>query len=103
MENEDKTMKELKELSEGVDRDAMKIGLTISDVFQTVSLAAIHLPEMELRTEHMVLTFDGDAISVKISGLSAGCRHKYEDEGFDEYSHNDSQDDEEEGLIYDEI
>ena len=91
----------MEELGKGIDREMAAAGLVIGDLFKTVSIAATHLPNMELHTDVLHVTVDEDSISVTVSGLSSGHRH-FEDEGVDDGEYGYGEDDEEE-RIYDEL
>ncbi len=102
------------EMSQGIDVEAAGVGLVIADLFKTVSLAAAHLPNMELYSNMISVVVDDDSITVSIAGLNPEqeanngdshrkpCRHGCcaSDPGCEE-DDSDPYDDEEEGLIYD--
>ena len=91
----------MEELGKGIDKEMAAAGLVISDLFKTVSMAAAHLPNMELRTDTLHVMVDEDSISVTVSGLHSG-RSSFEDDGFDDGEYEYEEDDEE-GMLYDEI
>lgn len=86
------------ELEAAIDENAADIGLTIAAIYKTVTMAACHLPNMELHTESICLSVDDDGISVHIG--RPGCFKKHPDEEEDPVQ---GLDDEEEGRIYDEF
>ena len=102
------------EMSQGIDIEAAGIGLVVADLFKTVSLAAAHLPNMELYSDMISVVVDDDSITVSITGLNPeqeannGDSHRkpcchgccVNDPGCEE-DDSDPYDDEEEGLIYD--
>lgn len=102
------------ELSQKIDIEAAGIGLIIADLFKTVSLAAAHLPNMELYSDMINVVVDDDSITVSIMGLNPEqetnhgdsrekvCCHGCcaNDPGYEE-DDNNLYDDDEEGLIYD--
>jgi hypothetical protein len=102
------------EMSQGIDVEAAGVGLVIADLFKTVSLAAVHLPNMELYSDMIGVVVDDDSITVSIAGLNPetettcdsrrgktrchGCCAN--DPGY-EVDDDNLYDDEVEGLIYD--
>lgn len=102
------------EMSQGIDIEAAGVGLVIADLFKTVSLAAAHLPNMELYSNMISVIADDDSITVSITGLNSeqesncgnrcgkvSCHGCCANDPSNEEDDNDSCDDEEEGLIYD--
>ena len=104
-------------LSQAIDFEVIGLGIVIADLFKMVSLAAAHLPNMELYSDMISVVVDEDSITVCVTGLKpesdASHCHKHgkacfhgcnDDSGYeeDDYDpHEDDVDDEEEGLIYD--
>lgn len=102
------------ELSRAIDFEVMGLGLVIADLFKTVSLAAAHLPNMELYSDMISVVVDEDSITVCVTGLKPEshnsnerkhgkvcCHGCNDDPGNDEDDYNPNDDDDEEGLIYD--
>ena len=97
-------------LEKVIDCEAARIGLTVADIFKTLTRAAATLPDIELDTEFMHLTIDEDGIFVDIP-LPSEEKDAIEvkrsgkgniDLGYDEYAGDiNDYDDEEEGLLYD--
>ena len=85
------------ELSKAIDEDAMSIGLAIATIYKTVTTATAHLPNMELHTETICMSVDGDGVSVHI-GRPHDCCCDHDDEDFNDYDFED-----EEERLYDEI
>ena len=102
-------------LSRAIDIEVMGLGLVIADLFKTVSLAAAHLPNMELYSDMISVVVDEDSITVCVTGLKpesdASHFHKHgkvcchgcnDDPGYEEDDYDPhEEDDDEEGLIYD--
>lgn len=102
-------------LSEAIDLEGMAIGLVIADLFKTVSLAAVRLPNMELYSDMISVIVDDDSITVSITGLNpesdanhspkhgkVRCHGCNDDPGYEEEDYDpNTDDDDEEGLIYD--
>ena len=89
----------IEELVEAMDKDATRIGLTIAELYRTVTMAMASLPDMELHTETICLSVDDRGITVHVGNPHRGsCKH-------DDFDDNDNQDDfdDEEGMIYDEL
>ena len=95
-----------------IDRDAAHIGLTIADIFKTLTVAAAALPNMDLDTDSMYLSVDEDGIIVSIQFPKADGKRDvgkgkhgdggHDDPGYDEdHDDFDFDDDDEEGLLYD--
>ena len=102
------------EMSQGIDIEAAGVGLVIADLFKTVSLAAAHLPNMELYSDMISVVVDDDSITVSIAGLNpesetscdsrrgkTRCHGCCANDPGHEVDDDNLYDDEEEGLIYD--
>ena len=101
-----------------VDRTAVGIGLIVADLFETVALAAAHLPNMSFHSDMIDVVVDEDSILVRIVGLSeaeeevpthyhskAGKGRSFrshKDRGFDEDDWYPEDYDDEEERLYDE-
>ena len=101
----------LEELGKTVDKNCQRIGLTVAEIFRTLSFAAPALPDMDLRTESMDLKVDDDGISVTIRMPKES---DLENDGSDDTGNSRNQcdwdfrsvhtaDNDEEGMIYDEF
>ena len=97
---------DFEEICEGIDRSAACIGLIISDLFKTVTMAAAHLPNMELHSNLINVIVDDDSILVQIDSLSGETEQDdtaslyagdpgYEEDGWYQES------DDEEGRLFD--
>ena len=97
-----------------VDKAAVGIGLIIADLFETVSLAAAHLPNLDLHSDLIDVVVDEDSILVRIVGLGEtkgrSCddglceyhSHRTKDRGFEEDDWYPEDYDDEEERVYDE-
>ena len=90
------------ELVRAMDEDAANIGLIIADLYRTITMALKKLPDMKLSTEFIQLTVGDEGMSVFVGDRRkyqerSHCDH-HEQSGFDEYFNDD-----EEGMVYDEI
>ena len=104
----------IEELSHGIDMEAAGAGLAIADLFKTLALAAVQLPNMELYSDLISVVVDDDSITVSVSGLGKtdGIKHSGKagtsrrhccgepDPGYEEDSYYPDKDDEEE-RVYD--
>lgn len=92
----------IEELIEAMDEDAKRIGLTIADLYRTVTTAMAELPDMELHTAVISLSVNDCGITVHIGNPH---RRRGEHDDFDDFDDDfdDDLEDEEEGTIYDEF
>ncbi len=63
-------------LSQELDRVTADVGRTIGELFKAVSLAAVRLPKMKLKSDLIDVTVDGNSITVHIDGLFEAKKHE---------------------------
>ena len=88
----------LNEIEAAMDKRAVDIALTVSDMFKFMSISAAMLPNMELEVECMRLKVDDDGVFFEISNPH---RSRRDDDFTDDSDEDDDYDDEGEGLLYD--
>ena len=101
-------------LSRELDRVTAGVGRTIGELFKAVSLAAVRLPKMKLKSDLIDVTVDGNSITVHIDGLfeekELESRNACDDWPREYHSHSSDRgyeeedwysDDEEEERLYD--
>ncbi len=80
----------VEELVKAMDEDAKHIGLTIADLYRTVTMAMASLPDMELHTELIRLSVTDHGITVHVGHDCRGC-HECDDD-YDDYDEDDMDD-----------
>ena len=89
----------LNEIEAAMDKRAVDIALTVSDMFKFMSISAAMLPNMELEVECMRLKVDDDGVFFEINNPHRSRRENGDDIP-DDFEYDDDYDDEE-GLLYD--
>ena len=87
----------LNEIEAAMDKRAVDIALTVSDMFKFMSISAAMLPNMELEVECMRLKVDDDGVFFEINNPHRSRRENGDDLPDD----FDDDDEDEEGLLYD--
>ena len=95
----------LEQLAIEMDKDFMRAGKALAELYRAVCTAAAKLPELELHTELMCVQNSDDELTVIFhrDAAEAGMRGDDEDDS-DEAPDNDDYDltdEEEEGMLYD--
>ena len=104
----------IEEVSHGIDMEAADIGLAVADLFKTLALAAVRLPNMEMYSDLISVVVDDDSITVSVTSLSCKDNKKHGGKtragrcrcsgevapGYEEDNYNPYKDDEEE-RVYD--
>ncbi len=80
----------MEELEKAMDQDAKRIGLTIAELYRTVTMAMGSLPNMELHTKLISLSVTDCGITVRVGPDCRGCdEHDATDDNADDNADND--------------
>ncbi len=100
----------MEELEKAMDQDAKRIGLTIAELYRTVTMAMGSLPNMELHTKLISLSVTDCGITVHVGPDCRGCADDADDADDNDDNDNYEEDDmddfdfgEDEGGIDDEF
>ncbi len=94
----------LEHIEEDMDQSFMRSGKTLAELFRSVCIAALKLPNLELHTELMCVINDENSLTVIVHRDEAEAKsdeNADDSDGMNDYSNYDNYDEEEEERLYD--